>query len=74
MTNETIIKKWRTGQTKFSIAKDYMQEHNREAKKRKEPKITKDQALAYVEPIIFEYETKDWEWTDDSWRTYEIHA
>ena len=34
MTNETIIKKWRTGQTKFSIAKDYMQEHNREAKKR----------------------------------------
>lgn len=60
MTNETIIKKWRMGQTKFSVAKDCMQEYNREAKKRKETKITKDQALAYVEPIIFDYETKDW--------------
>ena len=60
MTNEIIIKKWRMGQTKFSVAKDYMQEYNREAKKRKEAKITKDQALAYVEPIIFDYETKDW--------------
>ena len=60
MTKETIIKKWRTGYTKFAVAKDYMQEYNKEAKKRREPKITKDQALAYVEPIIFEYETKDW--------------
>lgn len=60
MTNETIIKKWRSGLSKFAVAKDYMQEYNREAKKRKETKITKDQALAYVEPIIFDYETKDW--------------
>lgn len=60
MTKETIIKKWRAGYTKFVVAKDYMQEYNREARKRREPKITKDQALAYVEPIIFEYETKDW--------------
>lgn len=60
MTNETIIKKWRSGLNKFAVAKDYMQEYNREAKKRREPKITKDQALAYVEPIIFDYETKDW--------------
>ena len=60
MTNETIIKKWRSGLNKFSVAKDYMQAYNREAKKRREPKITKDQALAYVEPIIFDYETKDW--------------
>ena len=37
-----------------------MQEYNKQAKIRKEPKITKDQALACVEPIIFEYETKDW--------------
>lgn len=59
MTKETIIKKWRAGYTKFTVAKDYMQEYNREAKKRREPKITKDQALAYVEPIIYEYETKD---------------
>lgn len=60
MTNETIIKKWRSGLNKLAVAKDYMQEYNREAKKRREPKITKDQALAYVEPIIFDYETKDW--------------
>lgn len=60
MTNETIVKKWRSGLSKFAVAKDYMQEYNREAKKRKETKITKDQALAYVEPIIFDYETKDW--------------
>ena len=33
MTEEIIIKKWRSGQTKFSVAKDYMQEYNREAKK-----------------------------------------
>lgn len=60
MTNETIVKKWRSGLSKFAVAKDYMQEYNREAKKRKETKITKDQVLAYVEPIIFDYETKDW--------------
>ena len=53
-------KKWRSGLSKFAVAKDYMQEYNREAKKRKETKITKDQALAYVAPIIFDYETKDW--------------
>lgn len=60
MTKETIINKWKLGASKFSVAKDYMQEYNKQAKIRKEPKITKDQALAYVEPIIFEYETKDW--------------
>lgn len=60
MTNETIINKWKVGASKFSIAKDYMQDYNKEAKKKKEPKITKNQALAHVEPIIFEYQTKDW--------------
>lgn len=60
MTNETIIKKWRIGKTTLQVAKDYMQEYNKEAKRRKEPKISKDQALAHVEPIIFKYETKDW--------------
>lgn len=38
MTEEIIIKKWRSGQTKFSVAKDYMQEYNREAKKKKKAK------------------------------------
>ena len=60
MTRETIINKWKIGASKFSVAKDYMQQYNKQAKIRKEPKITKDQALAYVEPIIFEYQTKDW--------------
>lgn len=61
MTNETIIRKWKMGKTTVQVAKDYMQEYNKEAKKRREPKITRDQALAYIEPIIFEYKTKDWE-------------
>lgn len=60
MTKELIIKKWRSGKTTIQVAKDYMDEYNSQAKRRKEPKITKDQALAYVEPIIFEFETKDW--------------
>lgn len=60
MTNEAIIKKWRIGKTTLQVAKDYMQEYNKEAKRKKEPKISKDQALAHVEPIIFKYETKDW--------------
>ena len=60
MTNETIIRKWRIGKTTLQVAKDYMDEYNKEAKKKKEPKITKEQALAHVEPTIYEYETKDW--------------
>lgn len=60
MTNETIIRKWKMGKTTVQVAEDYMQEYNKEAKKRREPKITRDQALSYIEPIIFEYETKDW--------------
>ena len=60
MTNETIIKKWRVGMTTIQVAKAYMEEYNKEAKKKKEPKISKDEALAYIEPIIYEYETKDW--------------
>lgn len=60
MTNEMIINKWKIGKTAIQVAKDYMQDYNKEAKKKKEPRITKEQALAHVEPIIFEYETKDW--------------
>lgn len=60
MTNETIIKKWRMGLTAIQVAKDYMDEYNKEAKKKKETKITKQQALGVVEPVIFEFETKDW--------------
>lgn len=60
MTNETIIRKWRIGKTTLQVAKDYMDKYNKETKKKKEPKITKEQALAHVEPIIYEHETKDW--------------
>ena len=74
MTNETIVKKWRSGLSKFAVAKDYMQEYNKEAKKKRESKITKDQALTYVEPIIFEYETKDWKWINDRRRINAIYA
>lgn len=60
MTNETIIRKWRIGKTTLQVAEDYMDEYNKEAKKKKEPKITKEQALAHIKPIIYEHETKDW--------------
>lgn len=60
MTDEEIVKRWKVGKTKFQVAKDYMDEYNRIAKRRQEPKINKDQALKHVEPIIYAYETQDW--------------
>lgn len=60
MTNEIIIKKWRTGLNTLQIAKEYMKKHNEEAKKKKIARINLNQALAYIEPIIYEFETKDW--------------
>lgn len=60
MTDETIIEIWKVGRTTIQVAKKYMQEYNKKAKIKKEKKITKDEALAYVEPIIFEYETRNW--------------
>lgn len=65
MINETIIRKWRIGKTTLQVAKDYMDESNKEAKKKKEPKITEEQALAHVEPIIYKHETKDWKCKDE---------
>ena len=65
MTNETIIRKWWIGKTTLQVAEDYMDEYNKEAKKKKEPKITREQALAHVEPIIYEHETKDWKWKNE---------
>lgn len=60
MDNETIIKEWRRGKTTVQVANTYMKEYNTQAKKKNETKITKEQALAHVEPIIFKFETKDW--------------
>lgn len=60
MSREEIIKMWRSGKTVLQVAKDYMGKYNKEAKRKKEPKITDYDALAYVENIIFNFETKDW--------------
>lgn len=60
MTKEEIIRDWKIGHTKFQVANNYMEEYNKSAKRRGENKINKNEALAFVEPIIFEYETKDW--------------
>lgn len=59
MTEEAIIRDWRSGLTAMQVAKNYMYEINSKLKKG-EKKITKKQALAYVEPIIFDFETKGW--------------
>ena len=66
MDNETIIKEWRQGKTTVQVANAYMKEQNTQAKKKNETKITKEQALAHVEPIIFEFETKDWRQKDEN--------
>lgn len=60
MTNEEIIKNWRSGLTVMQVAKVYMTEFNKNAIRKLEQKITKTQALAYIEPIIFEFETRGW--------------
>ena len=60
MTNEIIIKRWRSGLTAMQVAEEYMESYNKKAKQNKEPKINKKQAAAFVYPIIYEFETKDW--------------
>ena len=59
MNDEEIIKEWRSGLTTVQVAKNYMLTINSRLKKG-EKKITKEQALAHVEPIIFDFETKGW--------------
>lgn len=56
MSDETIIKNWRMGLTVKQISKEYMRLHNKTLK-RDEKKITALEAQAYVEPIIFRYQT-----------------
>ena len=60
MSNKDIIRNWKSGLTTIQIAKSYMREHNEKAKRKNEPKIKIMEALARVEPVIFNYETKDW--------------
>lgn len=57
MSNETIIKKWKMGLTVKQISKEYMRLRNKTLK-RDEKKITALEAQAYIEPIIFKYQTE----------------
>lgn len=59
MNDKEIISDWKSGLTTVQVAKNYMLTFNSKLKKG-EKKITKEQALAHVEPIIFDFETKGW--------------
>ena len=44
------------GLTKLGVAREYMKDHNKRAKNKTDVKrINVNQALAYVEPILFDY-------------------
>lgn len=59
MDNDTLIDMWNAGMTRVQVAKEYMKDNNRKAKKKKEMKrITIQEALQYIEPILFEYRVK----------------
>lgn len=55
MSNEMIIKLWKTGLTVQQVANEYMTKHNKNLKEN-EKRINKKQAQEYVEPIIFDYQ------------------
>lgn len=56
MQDEDLIKLWNMGLTRNAVAKEYMKDNNRKAKEKKEIKrINIQQALQYVEPILFRY-------------------
>lgn len=57
MSDEEIIKLWNMGLSKMAVINQYMRNHDREARGKKDMKrITKEQAMKYVEPILFDYE------------------
>lgn len=59
MSDEDLIKMWNKGLTRLAVAKEYMKENNRKAKEKKEiQRITIQQALGHVEPILFRYRVK----------------
>lgn len=56
MEDDDLIKMWNTGLSRINVAKEYMKDNNRKAKEKKELKrITIQQALEHVEPILFKY-------------------
>lgn len=60
MTDAEIITNWKRGLTIEQLSKEYMKEHNKKTKKGDREKIKIMEAMSYVEPIIFEYETRSW--------------
>lgn len=57
MSDEEIIKSWNLGLSKMAVVNQYMRNHNRTARDKKDVKrITKEQAMRHVEPILFRYE------------------
>ena len=59
MTNDTIIAEWRFGKRKETIAKEYAENTNKIRKMHGDKtKMTPKQALAIVEPVIFNYQVK----------------
>lgn len=57
-SKEDIVREWRRGLKKETIAKQYMESENKRRKRTGEKKITKYDALTHVEPMIFEYQKR----------------
>ena len=47
-----VVRKWRSGQTKYTLAEDFQKEQNKKIKD-VDMKITKEQALQEVERAIY---------------------
>lgn len=59
MSDEEIIKLWNMGLSKMAVINYYMRDYNRKARSKKDMKrITREQAMKCVEPILFRYEMK----------------
>ncbi len=59
MSDEDLIKMWNIGLTRLAVAKEYMKDFNKKAKTKTNVKrIDINQALAHVEPILFDYRMK----------------
>lgn len=57
MSDEDILKLWNMGLSKMQVVKECMKENNRRAKDKKDVgKITLEQVMKHVEPILFRYE------------------
>lgn len=53
-----ILNLWNMGLSRLQVIKEYMKRNNKIAKENKYvDKITMQQAMKYVEPILFRYET-----------------